>query len=191
MRTGGQHGFTLVELLVVMVLLGVVATMVGSITIQALGSTRRTQERVYVTADIQKGAERMAQDLRVADPLVTAAAASVTAQVLREGTCLRRTYTHDPLAKTVSVTEKRYASVAVCSTASPVPTATATVVLLRGVTAPTGGMFTYQDAAGTALPASPSVPAMVRRIQLRVEGALRESTPPVRLATSVEVRNVR
>jgi prepilin-type N-terminal cleavage/methylation domain-containing protein len=82
-------GFTLVEVLVVLVLLGVVGSMVTASVITAFTSTRRGEARVHALNDLQRGLERVGRELRAADPLVldpgTDPAAGVGASVIRRG----------------------------------------------------------------------------------------------------------
>ena len=65
---GGEEGFTLVELLVVIGLLSIIGTMVVSSVVTGLRTGRQAQDRVEAIAELQRGAEEVARELRVADP---------------------------------------------------------------------------------------------------------------------------
>jgi prepilin-type N-terminal cleavage/methylation domain-containing protein len=84
-----EGGFTLVELLVVMILLGVIGSIVTSSVITAFVSTRRGEQRVHALNDLQKGIERVGRELRAADPLILEAgkdpAEGIGAEVIRNG----------------------------------------------------------------------------------------------------------
>jgi prepilin-type N-terminal cleavage/methylation domain-containing protein len=65
----GESGFTLVELLVVMVLLGVVGGVVTSAIISSMNSASRSTARITATHELEVALQRVARDLRAADPL--------------------------------------------------------------------------------------------------------------------------
>jgi prepilin-type N-terminal cleavage/methylation domain-containing protein len=65
-----EHGFTLVELLVVILLLGVVGTVVTAGLVSAMQHTRDSQVRIEAMAELQRGAERMTRELRAACPVM-------------------------------------------------------------------------------------------------------------------------
>lgn len=64
-----QAGFTLVELLVAMLLLGVVGGVVLRSVVQSMRLTSETTERTNALTDIQRGLERVSRQIRTADPL--------------------------------------------------------------------------------------------------------------------------
>jgi prepilin-type N-terminal cleavage/methylation domain-containing protein len=64
-----QRGFTLVELLVVMVIFGIVGTVVMASIIGAINATSKGEERVHAYNDLQRGLERVGRELRAASPL--------------------------------------------------------------------------------------------------------------------------
>lgn len=68
----GDSGFTLIEALVVMVVLGVVGAFVGTSLVQGMRTSSDAQQRIYVLTDLQRGLERVSRELRVADPLCVA-----------------------------------------------------------------------------------------------------------------------
>lgn len=71
-RQAGEHGFTLVELLVVMVLLTVVGGVVTTSVVSGLTASRRGQARVYALTDLEMATQRVAREARAADPIISA-----------------------------------------------------------------------------------------------------------------------
>jgi prepilin-type N-terminal cleavage/methylation domain-containing protein len=64
-----EEGFTLVELLVVVVLLGIVGGVVTNGIVTAMKSARATSVRTMALHDIEVALQRVGRDLRAADPL--------------------------------------------------------------------------------------------------------------------------
>jgi prepilin-type N-terminal cleavage/methylation domain-containing protein len=82
-----QEGFTLVELLVVLMLLGVVGSIVTAGLVSSMRSTSSTQARIEAMAELQRSAERVTRELRAACPVVSmdADGEDVTVLVPRDG----------------------------------------------------------------------------------------------------------
>ncbi|CAN5342810.1 hypothetical protein BH23ACT9_BH23ACT9_19450 [soil metagenome] len=103
-------GFTLVELLVVIVLTGVIgATMVTSV-VRSLDVTNRATSRVEALTDMQRALQRMSRNIRAAEPvspsrsaLATATPTSLSFNVYDPVTRREITYTHTGDALTQSV----------------------------------------------------------------------------------------
>lgn len=89
-----DSGFSLVELLVVIGLLAVV----GVVAVQALASSYRAttvvQTETTSSAEMQRAIERIAREIRVADPIevVTPSGNQLQLRVVRDGVCLRYFY---------------------------------------------------------------------------------------------------
>jgi prepilin-type N-terminal cleavage/methylation domain-containing protein len=64
-----EGGFTLVELLVVMILLGVVGGVVTSAIISSMKSASASTARIMATHELEVALQRVGRDLRAADPL--------------------------------------------------------------------------------------------------------------------------
>ena len=64
-----ESGFTLIEALVVMVIFGVIGTFVTTAVVESMHTSSRAQSRIVALADLQRGIERVAREMRVADPL--------------------------------------------------------------------------------------------------------------------------
>src|SRR4051795_700593 len=90
---GDEVGYTLVELLVVVVLLGIVGGIVSTAAIGGMRTTRQAQNRAYSTEGIQGQIERMARDIRVADPIRSASGSSLSVDDYRTNTCVRVQWT--------------------------------------------------------------------------------------------------
>lgn len=93
-----ETGFSLVELLTVLVLVGVIGGVVVSTLVAGLGASRRTEERAHALNDLQLGLERMTRELRVATPILPEPDAGlrgfvIGAQVTRDGERRAITYT--------------------------------------------------------------------------------------------------
>jgi prepilin-type N-terminal cleavage/methylation domain-containing protein len=68
-RLRSEAAFTLVELLVVMVILGVVGGIATTAVVTTLQSASNTQSRVVALNELENALQRITRDLRVADPL--------------------------------------------------------------------------------------------------------------------------
>ena len=67
-RLDREEGFTLVELLVVILLLSIIGGYVTMSVVSGMRTGREGQDRVHAIAELQRGAEEVARELRVADP---------------------------------------------------------------------------------------------------------------------------
>jgi prepilin-type N-terminal cleavage/methylation domain-containing protein len=64
-----EEGFTLVELLVVMVLLGVVGGVVTTAIISSMNSASASTARIMATHELEVALQRVSRDIRAADPV--------------------------------------------------------------------------------------------------------------------------
>jgi type II secretory pathway pseudopilin PulG len=98
LRSGsvGERGFTVVELLVVLLLTGVVGGIVTAAIVSSLRVTRDSDDRITALIDLQRGVERVGRELRAANPLILDAsmafADEITAEVQRDGARWRYRY---------------------------------------------------------------------------------------------------
>jgi prepilin-type N-terminal cleavage/methylation domain-containing protein len=84
-----EAGFTLVELLVVLTLLGVVGGIVTSAIVTSLSSARNTQTRIEALNELEIALQRVTRDLRAAEELVLYppdVGTDLGAEVRRDGT---------------------------------------------------------------------------------------------------------
>lgn len=177
-----DRGFTLVELLVVMLLLAVIGTYVTSALITAMQNTRQTQTRIEAMAELQRGAERVARELRAACPIVGGLDANaITAAILRDGAIEQHTFWYDGASDTLRHSATRRDG------ASWVPMFIDRV-LVRDLD-PSGPVFTHYGYAGNP----PAWGQVTQRHQVRsVRLTLRRDLPEqsaVEVETLVGLRN--
>lgn len=90
LKRSDQSGFTLVELVIVVFLLGVVGAIVGVSMVRGLQAESRAQERIEASEEMQIALERMSREIRAARvPLAEAEPGAITLDVLRDGGCVR------------------------------------------------------------------------------------------------------
>jgi len=96
MRYRSEAGFTLVELLVVMLLMGVVGGFVTASLVRSMQVTRTTSERAIALHDIERSLQVVGRELRVADPIYLAADGDyrnvIGAEVVRDRTVQIHTF---------------------------------------------------------------------------------------------------
>lgn len=84
-----ERGYSLVELLVVVVMLGVIGGFVTTAVVTGMRTTQATEARTYALTDIHRGLERVGRELRAANPIELdtggAYADSLGATVIRDG----------------------------------------------------------------------------------------------------------
>lgn len=68
-RATDEAGFTVLELLIVMALLGVVLSLVGAGMVNLTRTTRSTQERSFADSALRQALETIARDMRAANPI--------------------------------------------------------------------------------------------------------------------------
>ena len=182
-----EGGFTLVELLVVVTLLGIVGAVGTTAMIRALKTADKGQARVYGLADVQKGVERMSRELRAADPVETMSATSVSARVYRNGLCYR--YTYALVGSEIRETLERLSpNPGVFNECTAVVSGTsATTVLVRGLTnTSTTPLFSYYAQTAPTMVAATGL-GDLRQIVIDARSA--PSGTPLRVSTSVQIRN--
>lgn len=173
-RPRQEDGFTLVELLVVILLLGVVGSVVTAGLVSAMQHTRDSQERIYAMAELQRGAERITRELRAACPVMAIDDDDVTVAVQRgDQTTYHQFYRDDSDRLRHAVKE----------TADEVPTGGN--VLLSGLPDDGVPIFTYLDDSAQEVDVARNV--HVVRINLRNELPAQDQT--VEVATTTSLRN--
>jgi len=184
-RFDGEDGFTLVELLVVMGILLIVGTVILNGLVSGLRATERGQARVEALTDLERAAERMARDLRFADPLDAATTTQVIVNVLRDngGTQVRHRVTYVVAAGTITETRAVYSPP---EAATPVSTTTRAVIEDLD---PTATAFAFFKADGQAWVSGTDALNELAEIQLDLRREL-ANQDPMELETSVFVRNV-
>lgn len=93
-RRRDDSGMTLIELLVVMLLIGAIGTVFATGVIGGTKAGKGVADRSEASAQLQIAAERIAREIRVADPVEigTASGTGLQARVYRNGVCTRYIY---------------------------------------------------------------------------------------------------
>ncbi|MBW3603423.1 MAG: type II secretion system GspH family protein [Actinobacteria bacterium] len=189
-RIGDESGFTLVELLVVMTLMLIVGGVVVNGIVSGLRASERGRARVEALTDLERAAERMARDLRFADPVDAASATQVIVNVLRDdaGVLVRHRVTFTVDAATGTITETRAIYDPPLS-ATPTSTTTREVI---GDLDPAATVFAFGKADGQPwdpVPPDPDTLSDLAEIRLDLRRELPDQDP-IEVETSVFVRNV-
>lgn len=107
-----QEGFTLVELLVVMMLMGVVGAVTLTSFVTSARSAQLATERLDAINDLTPAMQRMTRDLRAASPLVIDTGGAYTTRVgtefVRGGVTYRTDYYVDGVGADAKVLADRY-----------------------------------------------------------------------------------
>lgn len=181
-------GFTLVELMIVLVLLGIIGGVVTTALVRGMHVSADAQSRITALSDLQRGLERVARELRVADPLcLTSGQEDVRlgASVYRDG----KRYRHEFYLQGTGTDQVLLQDI----TEFDPPEASTGTVLSSGLFIAEIGndllgvpLFEYFDQNGGP-PLTQGAAAQVRiNLSKQVQGA-----DPVMIGTSVEVRNTR
>ena len=182
-RLDVDEGFTLVELLVAMSILLVVGVVILNGLVSGLRAAERGHARVAALTDLERAAERVARDLRFADPVDAATTTQVIVNVLRDnaGTQIRHRVTYVVAGGTITETRAVYNPP---ESAAPVSTTTRTVI---DDLDPAEIVFAFSAANGPWVPGDALNDLAEIRLDLRRE---LPNQDPIELETSVFVRNV-
>lgn len=181
-----EDGFTLVELMLVLVLLVVVSAIVVGPVTAAMRSTAAQEVNGAVQADARRGLERLTQDLRDADPLLEAAGDHVSFRVPSgPGPVLEHTWEFAAAggggADLVVRRDVKDASGAIISTSEQ--------RVATGLD-PAESEFVYRAADGSEL-ASPAASSEVRTVEVVLVLTTRPASPDFRVSDTVTLRNAR
>ena len=182
-------GFTLAELLVVLVLFGVIGTIVTLSVVGALQVQRRQVDTNQMLIDTKQALTRLTRAVRAADPILLAQDQKLQINRVIDATTYDTTFS---VATEGGVPRLVAAETTTTSRAAGPPTRR---VVLDRLASASDVVFSYTDAAGTALtPASTAPntypPGDVRTVIIHVRVA-RRSGAPLDLRESVDVRNSR
>jgi prepilin-type N-terminal cleavage/methylation domain-containing protein len=180
-----QGGFSLVELLVVMALMLVVGSIVVNGLVTGLRATERGQARVEALTELERSAERMARDLRFADPVETASPTQMIINVLRDtgGILERHRVTYTVSAGIITETRAVYSP-----PSAAVPTTTTTTTTIEDLD-PAETVFEFARADGQ--PWVPGTDPVTHLAEIKLDLARQlPDQDPIAVETSVFVRNV-
>lgn len=178
--SGSARGFTVVELLVVMVLLGIVGSVVGSAIVGGFRSSRATTARTVALHELEVAMQRMTRDLRAADPLVLSESGDYASQL---GARIDRDGTRSVVSYEIQVDDGVQQLVRV-------DTGQTLVSLVDNGGEP---VFRYLDAEGAEIVCSTDCASDylgTNRLEIRLVREIPDSEP-VRAITSVGVRAIR
>lgn len=176
-----DDGFTLVEVLVAVVILGIVGAVFASTVVQSIRVDERTRDRADAQEAVALSMERMTRQIRVAAPLVSVSTTQFVADVYPDqpsGTTLRRRHTFTLAGGTLTEQVQSF-SPATATTA----TSTSSRVLAHDLDL-TASRFTARDRAG----ATSTQPSKVASIEVSLRHRT-GSTKPFEATTTVFLRN--
>lgn len=155
-RADGEGGFTLVELLVVMVIMGIIGAFTMSSLVEGLQISNEADRRVQTLTDLQQAGQRVSRELRMACHVEAVAADKAVVDILRDGTRYRYSFAVDASATLSADID----TVALDGTTSDDRTAR-----IAGEIANATSLFTFRDGSG----ATTTVPSEVRDVTLTLE----------------------
>jgi MSHA biogenesis protein MshO len=180
-RRAEDAGFTLVEVLVVVVLLGVVGAVFASTVIQATRVDDRTRTRADAQYAVSLAIERLTKEVRVAAPLVSVSPTQVVVDVYPTqpaGSSLRQRHTFTLASGALTQQVQQFTPAT-----STTPSSTSTRPLATGLDL-TASSFAAFDRAGAATTNAAKVASF--RVSLR---RTTQSAKPVDASTTIYLRN--
>lgn len=199
-----EQGFTLVELLVVVLLLGVIGGFTTTALVTALNNSRATSERAIALHDIERSLQVVARELRVADPIYLTAdddyEATIGAEIVRDRKIEVHTFTIeeieglDYLVQNIAQYDLEDVGAGIPADATPLESQRRLVTDLDNELE---SVFTYHDDDGEEIDCSELTVAECEdryadsaQIGIRLIRNL-EGQEPIRAETRVNVRNTR
>jgi prepilin-type N-terminal cleavage/methylation domain-containing protein len=193
LRQQRDEGFSLVEMLVTLVLLGVVSGLVMTMVIQASKTAARQNDQTYTLTAAKVALERITRDIRGANSLTTTDPREV-AFVTRTTTTRKATRVYVRTTGTATELLQRDTTTDINTGAA---ISDSTKVIVGGMqVGQSDAVFTYYagdyygegDTRTVAL--SPATPASTRTIGVRVRLYRKYSAPPFDLYQVVSIRNL-
>lgn len=172
-----EDGFTLVELLVVMVLVTLVGGVVLTSMVRGMQANSLAQDRIDAYNELQLAAERVTRELRAANPVIVADADHAQMRVVRDGSC--REFTFEVEDDVLMAREELSSDECITVNAAP------NRPFLQALDAEAEtAVFTYRDQDGVET----NDPKEVATITLTLTRELPDQ-PSVAVSTLVSVRN--
>lgn len=197
LRRREQDGFTLVELLIVMVLMGVVGAVTLTSFVTSARSAQHATERLDAINDLTPAMQRMTRDLRAASPLVIdtggAYTTKVGAEFVRGGQKYRVDYYVDGVGADARVLADRY-SVASDGTLTTIGTSYLIAQVDNGASEP---VFAYYDNDNQQITCTDTTQACrdehvtAARIDVLLIRGVGDQDRGIEYSTSINVRNAR
>lgn len=192
-RGSEDGGFTLVELLVVMVILGVVGTVTVAGITSGLRTTSYAQARVDTLAETQTTLERISREIRAGHPLREITDDRMTLDVCRDGQLRHYRYTVQQAGEHWELVQDRLDFQRGCpdpdfDPGSTTPEQSSTRTLAAQMT--DDDVFTALDRDGGELTGTAADNADdVHRVIVRVQRGVQEGRDPIEAETTVTLRN--
>jgi prepilin-type N-terminal cleavage/methylation domain-containing protein len=200
-RAADEQGFTLVELLVVVFIVGVVGAVTTTGVIRGMRTTEEAQDRADAQAATRTAAERVSRELRMADPLRYATAQEVRLDVARGGGVTHFRYVVAAAGDRWDLIERRWNldwSEYQADTQDPGDPPDSERTLIADLTDP--DVFAFRDVDGTVLteamvddgPDGDDGDERARQAytaDLSLERFVADGRSPVDVATHVTIRN--
>ncbi len=209
MAADQEQGFSLIELLVVVLLLGIVGSVVTTALVQGMQNARSTSERAVALHDIERSLQVVGRELRIADPVILDADGSfsdrIAAQIVRDGTIQIHTFLIeddgdpvDPIQYLVQrIVQYDRDDLATNGPGGATPLTLPERRLITDIDNGFEAVFTYHDAVGAEITCDTAVPNDCRdryghasQIGIRLIRNL-DDQEPIRAETRITVRNLR
>lgn len=197
LRHGEEAGFTLVELLIVMVLMGVVGAVTLTSFVSSARSAQLATERLDAINDLTPAMQRMTRDLRAASPLVIDSGGDYTTKVgtefVRGGVTYRTDYYVEGSGDDAKVLADRY-TVESDGTLTTIGTSHLIADVDNDSSRP---VFTYFDNDNQQITCTGATQACrdehvtAARIDILLIRGVGEQSTGIEYATSVNIRNAR
>lgn len=186
-RPADEQGFTLVELLVVVVLLGVVGSVALAGIVTAFRTSTNAQERVATLTELETATQRMSREIRMADPVLTspAPAANALAVAVYRGSG-RMTFTYAAAGGVLTETRRTFATPTAATPISTVTTELATDLDLD----PSDPTFAYRKADDSDWVSGTDAIGELAEVTIRLNG-VHGTGGTTEVRTAVFLRNVR
>jgi prepilin-type N-terminal cleavage/methylation domain-containing protein len=187
----GEGGFTLVEMLVTTILIGIVGTIITNITITSMRAARVQEDETRTLTTAKIAMERITREIRGANALVTCQPRTMSFTTTRNN--VRTSYTFTVAASSATSSEIVEDKV-VTSLSTGTSTTSHTKVLGGLAIGASDAVFSYSDAAGSPLsPASLSPesynPGAAKSVGVKVLMRRINGAPSIQLYQLVSIRN--